>query len=70
LGTSYVSGAYWAVSEPLLMTEQISIAADAATAVVIPMVVDAGAGNSLTSESSDWSGLHGKTLGRRVRYGR
>jgi 2-methylisocitrate lyase-like PEP mutase family enzyme len=41
----YVSGASRAVSEPLLtMTEQISIAADAAAAVDIPMVVDAGAG--------------------------
>jgi 2-methylisocitrate lyase-like PEP mutase family enzyme len=41
----YVSGASRAVSEPLLtMTEQITIAADAAAAVDIPMVVDAGAG--------------------------
>jgi methylisocitrate lyase len=41
----YVSGASRAVSEPLLtMTEQISIAADAAATVDIPMVVDAGAG--------------------------
>jgi 2-methylisocitrate lyase-like PEP mutase family enzyme len=41
----YVSGASRAVSEPLLtMTEQITIGADAAAAVDIPMVVDAGAG--------------------------
>ena len=41
----YVSGASRVVTEPLLtMTEQIAIAADAATAVDIPMVVDAGAG--------------------------
>jgi 2-methylisocitrate lyase-like PEP mutase family enzyme len=41
----YVSGASRAVSEPLLtMTEQIMIAADAAAAVDIPMIVDAGAG--------------------------
>lgn len=41
----YVSGASRIVTEPLLtMTEQIAIAADAATAVDIPMVVDAGAG--------------------------
>ena len=41
----YVSGASRAVSEPLLtMTEQIAIAADAASAVDIPMVIDAGAG--------------------------
>lgn len=41
----YVSGASRAVSEPLLtMTEQITIAADAAAAVDIPMIVDAGAG--------------------------
>ena len=41
----YVSGASRVVTEPLMtMTEQIAIAADAATAVDIPMVVDAGAG--------------------------
>ena len=41
----YVTGASRAVTEPLLtMTEQITLAADAATAVDIPMVVDAGAG--------------------------
>jgi methylisocitrate lyase len=41
----YVSGASRAVTEPLLtMTEQIAIAADAARAVAIPMVIDAGAG--------------------------
>jgi 2-methylisocitrate lyase-like PEP mutase family enzyme len=41
----YVSGASRAVSEPLLtMTEQITLAADAAAAVDIPMVADAGAG--------------------------
>jgi 2-methylisocitrate lyase-like PEP mutase family enzyme len=41
----FVSGAARAVSEPLLtMTEQITLASDAAAAVKIPMVVDAGAG--------------------------
>jgi methylisocitrate lyase len=41
----YVAGGSRAVSEPLLtMTEQITQAADAAAAVSIPMVVDAGAG--------------------------
>jgi len=41
----YVTGGSRAVSEPLLtMTEQITQAADAAAAVSIPMVVDAGAG--------------------------
>jgi len=41
----FVSGAARAVSEPLLtMTEQITLAGDAAAAVEIPMVVDAGAG--------------------------
>jgi methylisocitrate lyase len=41
----YVAGGSRAVSEPLLtMTEQITQAADAAAAVNIPMVVDAGAG--------------------------
>ena len=41
----YVSGASRAVSEPLLtMTEQIAIAADAASSVEIPMVIDGGAG--------------------------
>jgi methylisocitrate lyase len=41
----YVTGAARAVSEPLLtMTEQITLAADAAAAVDIPMVADAGAG--------------------------
>ena len=41
----YVTGASRAVTEPLLtMTEQITLAADAAAAVDIPMVVDAGAG--------------------------
>jgi len=41
----YVSGASRAVSEPLLtMSEQIAIASDAAAAVEIPMVIDAGAG--------------------------
>jgi methylisocitrate lyase len=41
----YVSGASRAVSEPLLtMTEQIAIAADAASGVDIPMVIDGGAG--------------------------
>ncbi len=41
----YVCGAARAVTEPLLtMTEQIEMAADAAAAVDIPMVVDAGAG--------------------------
>jgi 2-methylisocitrate lyase-like PEP mutase family enzyme len=41
----YVSGASRAVSEPLLtMTEQITIAADAARVVDIPMIIDAGAG--------------------------
>ncbi len=41
----YVTGAPRAVTEPLLtMSEQITLAADAAAAVDIPMVVDAGAG--------------------------
>jgi 2-methylisocitrate lyase-like PEP mutase family enzyme len=41
----YVAGASRAVTEPLLtMTEQITLASDAAAAVEIPMVVDAGAG--------------------------
>ena len=41
----YVAGASRAVTEPLLtMSEQITLAADAAAAVDIPMVVDAGAG--------------------------
>jgi methylisocitrate lyase len=41
----YVTGASRAVTEPLLtMSEQITLAADAAAAVDIPMVVDAGAG--------------------------
>jgi methylisocitrate lyase len=41
----YVTGGSRAVSEPLLtMTEQVSLAADAAAAVDIPMVADAGAG--------------------------
>jgi methylisocitrate lyase len=41
----YVTGASRAVSEPLLtMTEQIALAADAAAAVAIPLVADAGAG--------------------------
>ena len=40
-----VTGASRAVTEPLLtMSEQITLAADAAAAVDIPMVVDAGAG--------------------------
>jgi len=41
----YVAGASRAVSEPLLtMSEQITMASDAAASVKIPMVVDAGAG--------------------------
>lgn len=41
----YVSGASRAVSEPLLtMTEQVAIAREAAAAVPIPFVADAGAG--------------------------
>ena len=41
----YVSGASRAVSEPLLtMTEQVAIAGEAAAAVPIPFVADAGAG--------------------------
>ena len=41
----YVAGGSRAVSEPLLtMTEQVTQASDAAAAVNIPMVVDAGAG--------------------------
>jgi 2-methylisocitrate lyase-like PEP mutase family enzyme len=41
----YVTGASRAVTEPLLtMSEQITLAADAAAAVDIPMVVDGGAG--------------------------
>jgi methylisocitrate lyase len=41
----YVAGASRAVTEPLLtMSEQILLASDAAAAVDIPMVVDAGAG--------------------------
>lgn len=41
----YVTGASRAVTEPLLtMTEQVTLASDAAAAVDIPMVVDAGAG--------------------------
>jgi methylisocitrate lyase len=41
----YVAGASRAVTEPLLsMSEQITLAGDAAAAVEIPMVVDAGAG--------------------------
>ncbi|WP_372620326.1 oxaloacetate decarboxylase [Falsiroseomonas sp.] len=41
----YVSGASRAVSEPLLtMTEQVEIAGQAAAAVEIPFVADAGAG--------------------------
>jgi methylisocitrate lyase len=41
----YVSGASRVVSEPLLtMTEQIAIAAEAAAAVPIPFIADAGAG--------------------------
>jgi 2-methylisocitrate lyase-like PEP mutase family enzyme len=41
----YVTGGSRAVTEPLLtMTEQITLAADAAAAVDIPMIVDAGAG--------------------------
>jgi methylisocitrate lyase len=41
----YVSGASRAVSEPLLtMTEQVAIAGEAAAAVDIPFVADAGAG--------------------------
>ena len=41
----YVTGASRAVTEPLLtMSEQITLAADAAAAVNIPMVVDGGAG--------------------------
>ena len=41
----YVCGAARAVSEPLLtMTEQIAMAADAASVVGIPMIMDAGAG--------------------------
>lgn len=41
----YVAGASRAVTEPLLtMSEQITLASDAAAAVDIPMVVDAGAG--------------------------
>ena len=41
----YVCGAARAISEPLLtMTEQIAMAADAASVVGIPMIMDAGAG--------------------------
>jgi 2-methylisocitrate lyase-like PEP mutase family enzyme len=41
----YVCGAAHAVSEPLLtMTEQIAMAADAASVAGIPMIMDAGAG--------------------------
>lgn len=41
----YVSGASRAVSEPLLtMTEQVAIAGEAAAAVAIPFMADAGAG--------------------------
>jgi 2-methylisocitrate lyase-like PEP mutase family enzyme len=41
----YVSGASRTISEPLLtMTEQVAIAAEAAAAVSIPIIADAGAG--------------------------